>query len=221
MPTFQYKAVDNKTGLTVKNTVKAKTKQELYTRLKNNGLTPINIEPAIQFTLEQKENEETIEKQIKKEIKSKIMQIIGILILLILGTIIIIPTIQNLFNQMSPELELPWITKQINNILNLWYYPVIIILLIIIAITIYFKTEKGKNKWKSLKYQIPILGKIIYETESLKVKDTSELDKEVEKITKKLSKITNILITIILIFFTITVLIPSIQIYIQALTIGK
>ena len=116
MSTFQYKAVDSKTGLIVKNTVKAESKQELYNKLKENGLTPINIEPAFQFVLQKKEDEEEIEQKIKRQVRPGINQIIGILVLFILGTISIIPTIQSLFNQMNNELELPWITRKINDI---------------------------------------------------------------------------------------------------------
>lgn len=223
MKSFQYRAIDNKTGLTVKNTVKAESKQELYTRLKNNGLTPINVEPAFQFTLEPKEDEDVIEQIIKKEVKSGITQIIGILVLFIIGTLSIIPTIQMLFNNMSAKLELPWITRQINNISVFLYIFIIIVLIAIIISTIYFKSKNGKKKWQSIKYQVPILGKIAYEIDSLKLKDSSEvdIDKEIENINKKISKIIHISLSIIIIFFAITVLIPSIQIYIQALTIGK
>lgn len=220
MPTFQYKAIDNKTGITVKNTVKAENKQELYERLKNNELTPINIEPAFQFTLEAKEDEEEIDKKIKSTIKPGLIQIIGIIILLIIGTISIIPTTQKLFNSLSNRLELPWITKQINNILGLLIVFAIIILLTIISSILYFKSSKGKNKWQTIKYKIPILGKIIYQIDSLKIKEESnkDIDKEIEEINRKITKIVNTTIAILIIFFTITVLIPSIQIYIQAIT---
>lgn len=223
MLTFQYKAVDNKTGLIVKNTVKSESKQELYNKLKENNLTPISIAPAFQFTLEQKEDDEEINLKIKKEIKPGINQIVGIFTLFILGTISIIPTIQNLFNQIDSEIELPWITKQINNISGILGIILLILTLIIIGLIIYFKTENGKEKWKILKYQIPILGKIFYQIDELEIKDSSETDieKEILDINKRISKIINTLIGIMIVFFTITVLIPAIQIYIQALTFGK
>ena len=50
MPAFQYKAIDNRTGLTVKNTVNGITKQELYKMLKKNGLTPVEIQQALEVT---------------------------------------------------------------------------------------------------------------------------------------------------------------------------
>lgn len=221
MPTFQYKAIDNKTGMTVKNTVKAENKQELYTRLKNNGLTPISVEPAFQFTIQPKDDEDTIEQKIRKEIKSGITQIIGMLILLVIGTLSIIPTIQMLFNNMSSKLQLPWITRKINDISGFLYGFVIILVIVVIIAIIYFKTKNGKKKWQTIKYQIPILGKIAYEIEALKLKDSSEVDieKEIGTINRKISKITHILLGFIIIFFAVTVLIPAIQIYIQALTI--
>ena len=50
MPAFQYKAIDNRTGQIIKNTVNGVTKQELYKMLKNNGLTPIDIQQALEVT---------------------------------------------------------------------------------------------------------------------------------------------------------------------------
>ncbi len=223
MSTFQYKAVDSKTGLIVKNTVKAESKQELYNKLKENGLTPINIEPAFQFVLQKKEDEEEIEQKIKRQVRPGINQIIGILVLFILGTISIIPTIQSLFNQMNNELELPWITRKINDISGILEIVIIGIIVAIIGLIIYFKTENGKKNWKVLRYKIPILGKILYEIDELEMKDSEEtnIENEIQKINKKISKIVNILIAIIIIFFVIIVVMPSIQIYIQALTIVK
>ena len=50
MPSFQYKAIDNRTGQMIKNTVNGVTKQELYKMLKKNGLTPIDIQQALETT---------------------------------------------------------------------------------------------------------------------------------------------------------------------------
>ena len=55
MPAFQYKAIDNRTGLTVKNTVNGITKQELYKMLKKNGLTPVEIQQALEVTATKKQ----------------------------------------------------------------------------------------------------------------------------------------------------------------------
>ena len=50
MPAFQYKAIDNRTGQMTKNTVNGITKEELYKMLKKNGLTPIDIQQALEVT---------------------------------------------------------------------------------------------------------------------------------------------------------------------------
>lgn len=50
MPTFQYKAIDNRTGQIVKNVVNGiSSKQELYSKLKNNSLTPIEISTTFEI----------------------------------------------------------------------------------------------------------------------------------------------------------------------------
>lgn len=50
MPAFQYKAIDNRTGQMTKNTVNGITKEELYKMLKKNGLTPVDIQQALEVT---------------------------------------------------------------------------------------------------------------------------------------------------------------------------
>lgn len=58
MPTFQYKAVDNRTGEIVKNTVKGiANKKELYNKLKSNNLMPIDITATFELNPTQNSEE--------------------------------------------------------------------------------------------------------------------------------------------------------------------
>lgn len=264
MPTFQYKAIDNRTGQIVKNVVNGiSNKQDLYNKLKNNGLTPIEINTAfeiipnknstdkklkdfnsiINFTqnliilkragvddtealktiIKQEENIQlklilkemlqsvesgeyiynTMEKYPKifpatyvsmikmgelsntelisleqalkyilkenkrKEkiceiIKPKIIQLIGIFLIFIIGILTIIPCVQSMCNQLETQVKLPWITNQINIIIEIWYIPVIIIAISIIAITLYIKKY-------ATKYNSSIFGKLNYTIDFHKV----------------------------------------------------
>ncbi len=264
MPTFQYKAIDSRTGQVVKNTVSGITnKQELYNKLKNNGLSPIDIiatfeiipnkdeknkklknldgiinltqnllilkkagaddvealktitnqEDNIQLKLILKEMMQNVEsgeyiyntmekypkvfpatyvnmikmgelskseitsleeslkyllkenkrnEKISSAIKPKIIQLIGIIAIFIIGTITIIPCIQNMCNSLDSAIALPWITTAINSLLKVWYYPAIILILVILAIRIYLKKY-------ATGYTSKIFGKLNYTRDFHKV----------------------------------------------------
>lgn len=264
MPTFQYKAIDSKTGQVVKNTVSGITnKQELYNKLKNNGLTPIDItasfeiipnkdekdkklknlneiieftqnllilkksgaddvealktianqEENIQLKLILKEMVQNVEsgeyiyntmekypkvfpatytnmikmgelsksqipsleealKYILKEnkrnekivsaIKPKIIQLIGIISIFIIGIITIIPCIQNMCDQITVSITLPWITVAINSVLEVWYCPLIILVLLILAARMYIKKY-------AYGYESKVFGKLNYTKDFQKV----------------------------------------------------
>ena len=312
MPAFQYKAIDNRTGLTVKNTVNGITKQELYKMLKKNGLTPVEIQQALEVTATKKqpvkkhrtseeilrdlspnqvkliynsnsaakktksmtskskgiarnrghkikqrdveiftqnflllkkadfnnihaletvinstenpsfksvledilagvesgenmyttmeyydhifpviyvnmvkvgelsgslvksleqaldylETSNALAKRVKKIIMPNVIQFVGMLLLLIVGTIFIIPTIQNVFDEMGSSAELPWLTRQfsafLKNAEHWWFYPVILIVLAVVAVMAYIRTPKGRYQWHLFKYKAPIFGSLIY-----------------------------------------------------------
>lgn len=264
MPTFQYKAIDSRTGQVVKNTVNGiKNKQELYNKLKNNGLTPIDItasfeiipskdeknkklrnsngiidftqnllilkkagvddvealktivnqEENIQLKLILKEMMQSVEsgeyiyntmekypkvfpatyvnmikmgelsklqipsleealKYILKEnkrnekitsaIKPKIIQLIGIVVIFLIGILTINPFIQNMCNQINVPITLPWITGVINSSLQAWYLPVIIFILLILAARIYVKKY-------ATGYDSKVFGKLNYTKDFHKV----------------------------------------------------
>lgn len=264
MPTFQYKAIDSRTGQVVKNTVNGiKNKQELYNKLKNNGLTPIDITAAfeiipsknekdkklknlnvlIDFTqnllilkkagaddsealktiVNQEENTQlklilkemlqsvengeyiynTMEKypkvfpatyvnmikmgelsksqipsleealkyilkenkrneKIINAIRPKMVQLLGIIAIFLLGIITINPFIQNMCNQINAPVDLPWITVAINSSLKVWYIPIIIFVLLILATRIYIKKY-------ATGYNSKIFGKLNYTKDFHKV----------------------------------------------------
>ncbi len=312
MPSFQYKAIDNRTGQMIKNTVNGVTKQELYKMLKKNGLTPIDIQQALEATalkkqpvkrhrsseeilrdlspdqvrliynsnsadkktksmtskskkisknrnhkittrdvviftqnflllkkadfnnihaletvinstenpsfksiledilagvesgenmyttmeyyshifpviyvnmikvgelsgslvksleqaMEYLETSTALAKRVKKIVMPNVIQFFGMLVLLIGGTIFIIPTIQKVFDQMGSQEELPWMTQKFSEFLksaaNWWFYPVILLVILAIAVVAYIRTPKGRYQWHLFKYKAPIFGPLIY-----------------------------------------------------------
>lgn len=271
MPTFQYKAIDNRTGQIVKNVVSGiPDKQDLYNKLKNNGFTPIDInttfeitsnkdtinrkikdlEAIVDFTqnllilkkagaddsealktiINQEENillksilkemlqsvesgeyiyntmekytkvfpstyvnmikmgelsntqvmsleqalkyilkENKRNKEITNVIKPKITQLIGIILIFIIGISTIIPCIQNMCNELDSHINLPWITAQMSKIIGTWYCPVIITLIGAIIITIYIKKY-------ATQYNSSIFGKLNYTIDFYKVMTSVQIE---------------------------------------------
>ena len=105
-------------------------------------------------------------KRIKKILVPNIVQFVVILLMLILGTIFVIPIIQGVFDQVGTKDKLPKITLWFSNFLNtvteMWYIPVFVILAIVGAIVFYINTPKGKYNWHYFKYTMPIFGQLIY-----------------------------------------------------------
>lgn len=105
-------------------------------------------------------------KKIKNILIPNLVQFFTLLALLVICTIVAIPIIQNVFNQVGSKEQLPAITIAFSKFLNLtikyWYIPTSIIILPIIGILGYIKTPKGKYNWHNFKYKMPIFGKLRY-----------------------------------------------------------
>ena len=107
-----------------------------------------------------------INRKLRSIIIPNLVQFIMLLVLLIVGSIVAIPAIQNVFTSMGSTEQLPaislWFSNVINNLVKYWYVPVIIIAVIAIAIILYIRTPKGKYNYHYFKYTMPIFGKLIY-----------------------------------------------------------
>ena len=95
-----------------------------------------------------------------------IVQFVAILLLLIVGTIFVLPAIQDVFEQMGSSVELPEITQNFMAFLDWiflhWYLPVGIVAVIVLAIVGYINTPKGKYNWHYFKYKAPVFGRLIF-----------------------------------------------------------
>ena len=109
---------------------------------------------------------EQLNKKIKGIIIPNVIQFVVIFALLIGGTLFAIPQIQNLFDEIGTEAELPKITLWFQGVVDLfikyWYLPTAVIIGIITAILVYINTPKGKYNFDYFKYTMPIFGKLIF-----------------------------------------------------------
>ena len=108
----------------------------------------------------------TRNKKIKSILIPNIVQFFAILILLIVGTIYVLPAIEDVFAQMGSTVGLPEITQKFMDFMDwmgvYWYIPVGIIAIIVLSIVGYINTAKGKYNWHYFKYKAPIFGRLIW-----------------------------------------------------------
>lgn len=108
----------------------------------------------------------TRNKKIKSILIPNIVQFVAILALLIVGTIFVLPAIQDVFEQIGTSATLPgitlWFMDFLDNLMLYWYIPVGIIAVIVLAIVGYINTPKGKYNWHYFKYKAPIFGKLVF-----------------------------------------------------------
>ena len=138
----------------------------IYVNMVKVGELSGSLVKSLEQAMEYLETSNALAKRVKKIILPNVIQFVGMLVLLIGGTIFIIPTIQKVFDQMGSSAELPWMTRKFSEFLKTlkywWYYPVIIIGLATAAIMAYVRTPKGRYQWHLFKYKAPIFGALIY-----------------------------------------------------------
>lgn len=121
-----------------------------------------SLEQAVQYL----EDTTTRNKKIRGILIPNLAQFISILLLLIFGTIFILPEIQKVFNSIGEGVQLPEPTLKfmalVDNLTLYWYIPVGIIAIIALLVVGYISTTKGKYNWHYFKYKAPIFGRLIF-----------------------------------------------------------
>ena len=105
-------------------------------------------------------------KRLRKILVPNLVMFLGLLALLIIGTLVAIPGIQKVFEEVGSEDQLPaptlWFKGVLDDLVQYWYIPTFIIIGIIVGIIIYVRTPHGRYNYHYFKYKMPIFGKLIY-----------------------------------------------------------
>ncbi len=121
-----------------------------------------SLEQAVKYL----DDTEKINKKLRSILIPNIVQFVLLLVMLVVGTLVAIPAIQNVFDELGTKDTLPaitlWFADFLNKALQCWYIPVIIILAIVGGIIAYINTPKGKYNFDYFKYKMPIFGELIY-----------------------------------------------------------
>lgn len=138
----------------------------IYVNMIKVGELSGSLVKSLEQAMEYLETSNDLAKRVKKIVLPNVIQFVGMLLLLVGGTIFIIPTIQKVFDSMGSKEELPWMTQKFSEFLGTlkywWYYPVAIITILTIATLSYIRTPKGRYQWHLFKYKAPIFGALIY-----------------------------------------------------------
>ena len=121
-----------------------------------------SLEQAVKYL----DESDALNRKLKSILIPNIIQFVLLLVMLFVGTLVAIPTIQGIFDELGTEEELPaitlWFADVVDMIIAYWYIPVIIIAIIAGAILFYINTPKGKYNFHYFKYKIPIFGELIF-----------------------------------------------------------
>ncbi|MBR3162714.1 MAG: type II secretion system F family protein [Clostridia bacterium] len=121
-----------------------------------------SLEQALKYL----DDTQKINRKLKSILIPNIVQFLLLIVLLFVGTLYAIPTIQNVFVELGSNATLPaitlWFQGVVNNLVRFWYIPTFLILVAGSAIAFYINTPKGKYNFHYFKYTMPIFGKLIY-----------------------------------------------------------
>lgn len=121
-----------------------------------------SLEQAVQYL----EETTSRSKKIKSILIPNIGQFVAIFILLIVGTVFVLPEIQHVFDAVGGGTQLPDATLKFMAFVDwlalYWYVPVGIVVSIVLLIVAYINTPKGKYNWHYFKYSAPVFGRLIF-----------------------------------------------------------
>ena len=121
-----------------------------------------SLEQAVKYL----DESDALTRKLKSILIPNIIQFVLLLVMLFVGTLVAIPTIQGIFDELGTEEELPaitlWFADVVDVMIAYWYIPVIIITIIAGAIEFYIHTPKGKYNYHYFKYKMPVFGELIF-----------------------------------------------------------
>lgn len=138
----------------------------IYVNMIKVGELSGSLTNSLQQAVEYLDDTERLSKKIKGILIPNIAQFVLLFVLLIVGSLVAIPTIQDIFDELGTAETLPgitiWFSNFIRGSMDMWYIPLAIIAAIVGAIIAYIRTPKGKYNFDYFKYKMPIFGKLIF-----------------------------------------------------------
>lgn len=138
----------------------------IYINLIKVGELSGSLDESLNQAVAYLESSETLKKKIRSKLLPSVFEFFVLLIILIAGSVYLIPVIQDVFDQVGSVETLPpmtmWFSRFLTQVQKVWYIPVIGISLIAALVYIRVQSPKGKYKWHYFKYTAPIFGQLIF-----------------------------------------------------------
>ena len=138
----------------------------LYINMIKVGELSGSLTNALEQAVNYLETSDALNKKIRSILVPNIVQFSLILVMLVVGTLVAIPAIQNVYDEMGSTDKLSaatiWFQGVINGLMHYWYIPTAIIIAIVAGIIFYINTPKGKYNFDYFKYKMPIFGQLIF-----------------------------------------------------------
>lgn len=121
-----------------------------------------SLEQAVEYL----DDTSALSRKVKSIIIPNAILFVLLIVLLVVGALVGVPTLQSVFDAVGTQDKLPAVTLGFANFVNLvieyWYIPVGAIIAIVAAIIIYINTPRGRYNFHRFKYTCPIFGQLIY-----------------------------------------------------------
>ena len=121
---------------------------------------------SLQQAVKYLDESEALNKKLKSILIPNIVQFALLLVMLVVGTLVAIPAIQGIFDELGTEETLPavtlWFADFLDSVMKHWYVPVTVIVAAVAGVLFYINTPKGKYNFHYFKYKMPIFGQLIY-----------------------------------------------------------
>ena len=138
----------------------------LYINMIKVGELSGSLTNALEQAVNYLETSDALNKKIRSLLVPNIEHFSLILVMLVVGTLVAIPAIQNVYDELGSTDKLPaatiWFQGVINGLMHYWYIPTAIIIAIVAGIIFYINTPKGKYNFDYFKYKMPIFGQLIF-----------------------------------------------------------
>jgi type II secretory pathway component PulF len=125
-----------------------------------------SLEKSLEQAVEYLENNDALRRKVKKIVLPNLIMFIALTVGTVLGVIIGVPMLKNIFEEVGSKEELPaitmWVYRTSVYLKTVWYVPVGIILAALGLFYVWLSTPRGRYSFDYFKYTMPVFGKLIY-----------------------------------------------------------
>ena len=138
----------------------------IYINMVKVGELSGSLEHSMQEAVDYIESSEALKKKVKRILMPNITMFIALILLTFLGTLIGVPMLMNVFEEVGSQDTLPALTIAVYHacqfITSIWYIILIVVAALVFAFITWTKTPDGRYKFDTFKYKMPIFGPLLY-----------------------------------------------------------